>query len=423
MKYFYSNNENNRIKILKNFDFDLGYSLQEEPKDIAGYVYEACEKYIPNRLIQLFCNIGEKDAFIKDIKEHLAINSYIISNLNGEKINGDQPSTRQGLIRMRNEINEVSDLLIHKSHDIYVDRSLKNKLQNVLERYYGLESPNGESEDLGKPKKKEKQEAVVPYLTEPFVYFVTWIDDLKESLKERNYNKYFLKLIHNIFNQIITKYTNEQQIVSKYLFEKEYNVLLVDSINKSLEVHPDINRKNLAELFGFAVALPNVNSRNKYIDVISKALLYRKFDKDQWGDHTVLFSSVVGVDPTKWFPEIRLIILQHALIALPLMELFHYHLICYYEKKELFIKKEESFDDVDFIQTLAIVKGYKDTIDGDENYLLSEFVKGKKRKREPKKELPHLLSSKLNTLTKRMEEFVEIAETNLSKSKDDQKLP
>ncbi|ADO54210.1 hypothetical protein [Paenibacillus polymyxa] len=415
MKYIHLMDEAQRLKILKKFKLPLGkplqgYSQEEADEltedDIFAFVYKQCEKYIPDRLIRLFENVDELASFKKGVKEHLIMNSYIVSNINiltgpEEK---DTSNTR-GIARIGKEIKRLgNELLPDMNNGNYVAHIVEEELVGVLQRYFDLEPYKRES---SKAKGGFKDDVKVPYLVKPFIYFVTCINSIYKKLEKKEYSRELFGGISALFEEILKSYTEEQQIVSRYLFEREYSVRLINRINDNVELHGDQDIRELKKLFGFFAVLPNVDSRLEYLDVINKSLLNGSFTKSssgKYGEHS--YNEKID-NPSIWFDEVRLIILQFALVTLPLMELYHYELIYRYERSLTLTLRSEYDKQENIFETMKIVEGYKSTIDSDESYLLKNFVKQyPSKKRVIDSELAYDLVKRFHELDSNMDDFI-----------------
>lgn len=195
--------------------------------------------------------------------------------------------------------------------------------------------------------------------------------------------------------------------MSRYLFEREYSVRLINRINDNVELHGDQDIRELKKLFGFFAVLPNVDSRLEYLDVINKSLLNGSFTKSssgKYGEHS--YNEKID-NPSIWFDEVRLIILQFALVTLPLMELYHYELIYRYERSLSLTLRSEYDKQENIFETMKIVEGYKSTIDSDESYLLKNFVKQyPSKKRVIDSELAYDLVKRFHELDSNMDDFI-----------------
>lgn len=200
------------------------------------------------------------------------------------------------------------------------------------------------------------------------------VNECHKKNDEYKYDKDTLENLYLIFEQVLKNYSEEQQAVGKFLFEREYNLFLTTAIVALSNAVPNLENNKLREFFGFFGLLPNVHSRYKYISMIGEYLI-----KNSSVENARYINSKKTED---WYEEAREVMLEFALISLPVME------VCYYEllhqcsiiplegktlNESVLIAKDMDVDKETFSETAQAVERYKTIIESKE-YSLEKFI-------------------------------------------------
>ena len=144
--------------------------------------------------------------------------------------------------------------------------------------------------------------------------------------------------------KLINRYS-ESKDIEFWLFENTYNIKLINDIIRNTN---GIDEDDLFKVFKYlslSCLLSNINSRGKIIKLVTenKRLIVR--DEDEYGNgYGSLNYNEKEINI--WIDIVKEIILQMALIAIPIMELYLYYLIL----QDNIIDELKLFENIELIQ-------------------------------------------------------------------------
>lgn len=363
MKYNHYLNSEDRKLVLDAFiaaDTNSGLKVSTE-EELLQSALKICIDHMPDELWSLITQSDRITAFRKSMIEHLKINSYIIKKIVVAE-EGERNIT--GFQKMSDYINEYEERnilgVISRSES---SRTFQKAVEGIISKYFNIENRTFNSENIT----GYKDNLIIPFLVKPFIFFVTWINTLDKLGREDLSSKE----LRNIFISVIENYTEEQQLVSKYLFEKEYNVDLFESIRRTIVFFPANQREKVIELLSLISILPNVNFRPQLVEMMCRLLLNKDYNENDIIGHYGYYTSDDFADKINILQEA---ILYLAFITIPLAEIYFYDLI---DKNCLEININEKYSEEtegDLTHILKAFENYSGLIDSLVNFHLKDFV-------------------------------------------------
>ncbi|GGA49291.1 hypothetical protein [Paenibacillus physcomitrellae] len=353
MKYLEVKEKSERERILLEFGLTLNPSVEELSQGVSKYVYEKCEFSIPSKIKGIFkyihkLNLNSKersvpeDELFRDIEIHLELNTHMLRILN---------SSEERLKGITTKMEALRNSLSYRIGEFpqAPERDWMKPLIKICEEDF-------EVEVIRKQNSSSRNQIYAPNSTSFFFIFLSAFYNNYRRYKQLDIDKSFIGLV-TCFIEIMKEFPIDQQIISKYLFERTFKVNLIKqirtvldsaastkkesgevSISKSeengdpqiqdrLSFYIDFYSNEGRSLLSLATLLPNIHSRGKFVDYINQTILsgvYTKIVPEYtygWYGSSSIFNSSENM-----YKEIRKMILELSVIAFPLMELYHYHL-------------------------------------------------------------------------------------------------
>ena len=318
-------------------------------KEIGDFVYNHCESLIPERFIKLLKTLDS----LNKTNEYLEFKEELIKDLilNNKVRHLYTKSIKEGLYIKSNDklirttIENVNDLYNHDKFNSESSRAYSDIIDKHIKNFFYL------TESI-KPNKSNnrKQETVthanIPSIAANFlIYTGITYTKFHKKWEEGSIDNYdHLKEHTHIFMKLINRYS-ESKDIEFWLFENTYNIKLINDIIRNTN---GIDEDDLFKVFKYlslSCLLSNINSRGKIIKLVTenKRLIVR--DEDEYGNgYGSLNYNEKEINI--WIDIVKEIILQMALIAIPIMELYLYYLIL----QDNIIDELKLFENIELIQ-------------------------------------------------------------------------
>lgn len=311
--------------------------------EIGMFVYKHCEDLIPERLRNLLKTLDK----VNNSKEYINFEKDLLKDvILNVKMKYLYTKTLKESLYIKSNDKEIKRI-IEKLNELYSDIS-SNEL--YYEEKFNIESRKGYSDTIDKhiksffrltestktnsannKKKKEITHANIPDISSNFlIYTAIMYTRFHKKWGKFSLDKYDdLKKHTDVFKKVVNDCSSNKDIELS-LFEKTYNIQLVEDIIRNTQ---DIDKEDLNKVYkklSLACLLPNVNSRGKYIEILTKNKRMVVLNEDEHGYGYGFGSSIFNynIELDAWLETMESIILQMALVTIPMMELYFYYLIC-----------------------------------------------------------------------------------------------
>lgn len=353
MKLFQEMCFDNELENLKEFFYKCGLpekmpnNKSAESKTlekIEEFVYENCEDLIPVRLRNLLKtldkmqNSNEYDNFKEDLLKSIRLNvkmKYLFSKTLKENAYVNTNEEIKRLIEEINELDQEGEVFNSES-----SRSYLKLIDNHINKFFKLKELT-EDKTCDNGGQQKCTHARIPSIAKNFFIYAginyTKFHKKWNSNSLNDYND--LKNYMNTFKNLVAEYSDNKDI-ELFLFEKTYNIQLVEDIIKNTQDIIEDDLKKVYKHLSLASLLPNVNVRRKCIEILTKnkRLVVRNEDENGngYGSSNFDYNGELNV----WIEIIDCIIVQMALVTIPIMELYLYYLV--YQEAKVITELESS---------------------------------------------------------------------------------
>jgi len=296
------------------------YQLQLKPEHkldslehIAEFVFENCKQYLPDDITGFLKETYSKDyqLFKEGIKNHLKINLKL-AYLNGKKY--FIKSNHDALAKLIKNLKKLDYPVSQENNNRYL-----NYFYNDIGPYFDLNGVSGRSE------------IPIPDFASNFLLFMSIHHSLfKRHISGKLQDPNELLMFQKVYINLVDRFSKFKD-VEYYLFEQTLYINLIFKIIKiaeSIEINSQpldkSKKKSVYNHLGLACLLPNICNRGETLVTIFQIEVFRLRTKQK-----IIKRFAPDSKDLEFYPildSLDHMILQIALIAIPLMEMYFNYL-------------------------------------------------------------------------------------------------